>query len=186
MRSVSRRLYAAKVRVLRSCSPKAFLTDLVARTTRSRGPWLPRRLCCPPSSSLTMASSDTLAGSLWLIFFVHRVFALRSRMGCGRELPQFKQRVCSTAPSPVPRVAGRLLLVISSPTTMALSFFAKARRSTMSTRSGSSVVCVTRLQSSLHATARWIACPTPARTFTFELSPPGVASRRRRVYYAGT
>ena len=30
---------------------------------------------------------------------------------------------------------------------------------------------VTRLQSSLYATARWIACPPPARTFTFELSP---------------
>ncbi len=89
VRSTKHRLYAAKVRALRSCSPKAFLSDPLARTTRSRGPWLPGRLCCPPGSSLTMASSDTLACSLWLIFFVHRVLSLRLRMGCWRELPQF-------------------------------------------------------------------------------------------------
>ena len=44
----------------------------------------------------------------------------------------------------------------------------------------SALVCVTRLQSSLHATARWMACPSPERAFTYELpsleSPP---SRRR-------
>ena len=40
--------------------------------------------------------------------------------------------------------------------------------------------CVTRLQCSLHATARWFARPAPARTFTTELSPPRVAPQKRR------
>ena len=43
------------------------------------------------------------------------------------------------------------------------------------------VACVTRLQVSLYATARRLARPAPARTFTFELSSPVVAHRKRRV-----
>jgi hypothetical protein len=38
---------------------------------------------------------------------------------------------------------------------------------------GSRAGGVTRLQSSLHATARRIACPSPTRAFTPELSPAG-------------
>lgn len=43
------------------------------------------------------------------------------------------------------------------------------------------VACVTRLQVSLYATARRLARPAPARTFTFELSFPVVAHRKRRI-----
>jgi len=50
-------------------------------TTQSRDPWLSQRLCCPPGSSLTMVSSETLNISRRLIFFVLRVFALRTCMG---------------------------------------------------------------------------------------------------------
>lgn len=181
MRSAPHRLYVTKVLAPEPCSPRACRAGSVARTTRSRGPWLPGRFCCPPSSSLTMASSETLTCFLRLIFFVRRIFALRPRLGCRRELPQFKQRVCSTAPSPVPRLAGRLLLVISSPTTMALSFFAQARRPTVPTYSGPAWVGVSRLQSSLHATARRIACPSPARTFTYELSSLESPPSKRRI-----
>ena len=181
MRSTPHRLYAAKVRALRPCSPKAFSRVLLARTTRSRGPWLPGRLCCPPSSSLTMASSETLACFLWLIFFVHRIFALRPRMGCRRELPQFKltclfRRAISRTPAGWSVALGHFFT-----NHYGLTLLCTGSALNVSTRSGSSVVCVTRLQSSLHATARWIACPTPARTFTFELSPPEVASTRRRI-----
>lgn len=43
------------------------------------------------------------------------------------------------------------------------------------------VVCVTRLQSSLHGTAREMASPSSARSFTFELSPPESPPWRRRI-----
>src|SRR6187401_148223 len=42
-----------------------------AWSCQSRGPWLARGLCCPSGSSLTTASSETLASSRRLIFFVH-------------------------------------------------------------------------------------------------------------------
>jgi hypothetical protein len=182
MRSAPSRLYAATALALAPFGPKACLAGAVATTTRSRGPWLPGRFCCPPSSLLTMASSETLACFLWLISFVRRIFALRPRRGCRRELPQFKQRVCPTAPSPVPRLAGRLPLVISSPTTMGLALLCtgSAHNSSYALRVSASV-CVSRLQSSLHATARWIACPSPERTFTYELSSLESPPSRRRI-----
>ena len=181
MRSASHRLYAAKVRALTPYGPQACFAGSLTRTTRSRGPWLPGRLCCPPSSSLTMASSETLACFLWLIFFVHWIFALRPRMGCRRELPQFKltclfHRAISRTPAGWSVALGHFFT-----NHYGLALLRAGSAPSLSTRSGSSVVCVTRLQSSLHATARWIACPTPARTFTFELSPPEVASTRRRI-----
>jgi hypothetical protein len=50
---------------------------------------------------------------------------------------------------------------------------------------GSQVGSVTRLQRSRQATARRVVGPTPARAFTLELSPPQVASKRRRVWLHG-
>ena len=50
---------------------------------------------------------------------------------------------------------------------------------------GSCVGCLTRLQSSLYATARWLARPTPTRAFTSEL-PSGSSPRPNVEYnYAG-
>jgi hypothetical protein len=44
--------------------------NLLPWSIQSRGPWLLNRLCCPVESSLTMTSSETLATSCRLIFFV--------------------------------------------------------------------------------------------------------------------
>src|SRR6266487_1048282 len=49
----------------------------------------------------------------------------------------------------------------------------------------SQVESVTRLQSSLHGTAREIASPSSARTFTFELSPPESPPGGVEYNYAG-
>ncbi len=49
----------------------------------------------------------------------------------------------------------------------------------------SQVVCVTRLQSSLHGTARGMASPSSARSFTFELSPPESPLGGVEYNYAG-
>ena len=49
----------------------------IAGAFRSRGPWLGVGLFCPVASSLTMASSELLAGSRCVIAFRYRVFALR-------------------------------------------------------------------------------------------------------------
>ena len=38
-------------------------TTLPTSTRSPRGPWLTRRFCCPPGSSLTMASSEPLTGN---------------------------------------------------------------------------------------------------------------------------
>ena len=43
---------------------------ITKRTIQSRGPWLPSGLCCPARSLPSMASSETLAPSRRLIFFV--------------------------------------------------------------------------------------------------------------------
>jgi hypothetical protein len=65
-----------------------------------------------------------------------------------------------------------VLLVVSSPTVIAFAIFAVARQP-HPTRAGSHVGRVTRLQSSLYATARSLASPSPAKTFTIELPPDG-------------
>ncbi len=73
----------------------------------SRGPWLARELCCPPGSSLTMASSEKLSvppaslstSSRW-------VFAPRYGSSRYREAPQFTLRVFLPVPPSVPRRTG--------------------------------------------------------------------------------
>ena len=93
---------------------------------QSRGPWLACGLCCPAGSSLTMASSETLAPSRRLIFFVRRVFALRPRMGWMQELPHFAPRVFSFVPPSVPRQTQRLLMTVASPLALAFADGASA------------------------------------------------------------
>ena len=107
--------------------------------------------------------------SYCLIFFVQQVFALLPRMGWYRELPQFAQHIFSIVLYPVPRRSKRLLSAVASPFTLAFTLFGQAQL-THPKHAGSRLGRLTRLQISLYATARWIACPSPARTFTFELS----------------
>ena len=130
-------------------------------------------LCCRSGSSLNMASSESVCcSSRCLIFFVHRVFALRPRMGWGRQIPQFAPRICHTVPSSVPRRSIRVPVVVPSPNVIAFAKSVLARQPQSHARRFPRG-CVTRLRSSLYATARCFARPSPARTFTPELSPDG-------------
>ena len=89
-------LYGPQVLGWTSMAPRRKYIEVHLQTLSSRGPWLARRLCCPPGSMLTMASSEPLPTLPWLIVFVHG----RLWLGVG---PQFKLRVCSYMPPPVPR-----------------------------------------------------------------------------------
>ena len=117
-----------------------------------------------------MASAESVCPFQCLIFFVHWIFALRPRMGWCRQIPQFAPRIYKSVPSFVPRRSCRVHLVVSSPTVIAFTISAIARQP-HPTHAGSHVVRVTRLQSSLYATARSLASPSPAKAFTTELSP---------------
>ena len=145
----------------------------IRRSRQSRGPWLARGLCCPSGSSLTMASSETLAASRGLICFVHA--GLRPLTSSGRGNQSFPTFLCVSVPSchlPYPDGpcgCSRLLLHRRRwplPTLQRLGI-------RIATPVGSWVDSVTGLQSSLHATARRFACPSPTRTFTPELPPAG-------------
>jgi len=89
-------------------------------TILSRGPWLAGRFCCPARSWLTMASSEPLVTIRRLIFFVRRT--LGWRVG-----PQFKPRVCSCMPSPVPRWTGRVPVTVTTPTALVFVVSAETR-----------------------------------------------------------
>ena len=95
---------------------------------------------------------------------------LRPRMGWCRQIPQFAPRIYNSVPSSVSRRSCRVHLVVYSPTVIAFAISALARQP-YPTHAGSHVGTVTRLQSSLYATARRLDSPSPARTFTIELSP---------------
>jgi len=184
--TVAGRLYVAKAVVSGFYSASlrrgicATWRNPLTSAIQSRGPWLSCGLCCPAGSSLTMASSETLASSRRLIFFVRWVFALRPRMGWMRELPHFAPRVFPFVPPSVPRQTRRLPMAVPSPPAPAFAPFAVARRLHRRARRFPRGR-VTRLQSSLYATARKFAGPSPARTSTFELSPPQVTSKKRRI-----
>jgi hypothetical protein len=173
IRLASHSLYATKAIALCPCGPVGHVwRGELTMALQSRGPWLTDALCCRSGSLLTMASSETVQTSQCLIFFVHWVFALRSRMGWFGQVPQFAPRICNTVPPSVPRRSHRMHMVVSSPMIIAFAIFALAQQP-LPTRAGSHAGGVTRLQSSLNATARCLASPTPARTFTIELSPDG-------------
>jgi hypothetical protein len=112
---------------------------------------------------------------------IRTVLARRSCLGWLRELPQFTLRDCPCVPPSVPRWTGRLPVVVASPPVLAFAQLAQARRPRPA-HAGSRAESVTRLQSSLHAAARRLVSPSPTRAFTFELSPPGVAPTRRRIW----
>jgi len=166
-------LYTIKAANRCSCSPGGhFWRNRLNAAIQSRGPWLAQALCCRSGLSLTMASSESLCSFLCLIFFVHRILTLRPRMVWNRDIPQFTPHTCNPVPSSVPRRSCQVHMVVSSLTILAFAIFAVARQSLFHARRFSRGR-VTRLQSSLDATARNFACPSPARAFTTELSPDG-------------
>jgi len=164
-------LYTTKAANRCPCGPHGHVwRDRLDAAIQSRGPWLSGVLCCHTRSLLTMASSESVCPFQCLIFFVHWIFALRPRMGWDRQIPQFAPRIFNSVPSSVPRRPCRVHMVVSSPTVITFAISALARQP-HPTRAGSHAGCVTRLQSSLNATARSLVSPSPARTFTIELSP---------------
>ena len=166
-------LYATKAEKPCSCGPRACLTEPVVSTAFPvQRPLARRALCCRSRSSLNMASSESVCPFQCLIFFVHWIFALRPRMGWYRQIPQFAPRIYNSVPSSVPRRSCRVHLVVSSSTVIAFTQSAQARQPQIHARRFSRG-CVTWLQSSLYATARSLASPSPTRTFTTELSPDG-------------
>jgi hypothetical protein len=166
-------LYAAKAEKPCSYSPKAFPAEPDAsRALPVQRPLALQALCCRSGSSPNMASSEAVHPSRRLMFFVRQVFALRPRMGWNRQLPQFAPRTCHIVPTSVPRRSVQVHLVVPSPNVLAFATLASARQPLSHTRRFLRG-CVTRLRSSLYATARYLASPSPARTSTIELSPDG-------------
>lgn len=88
-------------------------------------------------------------------------FARRSCLGWCRELPQFNLHGCPYVPPSLPRWTEWLHAVVPWPSVLAFAHSVGARRP-QSTHAGTRVVPLTRLQSSLNATARRFASPTPA------------------------
>ncbi len=121
-------------------------------TIRSRGPWLLQRLYCPPVSSLTMTSSETVAPLPALLFFVREVSAHWLRPGSVQQLPQFTLFIFSPCRLPYPGFRNGCFRLF-------LHHFQWP--SSYPYRLGSSISrlpmvpggCLTRLQSSLYATA---------------------------------
>ena len=164
-------LYATKAENLCSCGPEGHVggTSYLS-AIQSRGPWLAFAFCCRNGSSLNMPSSETLHPYLCLISFVHSYFALRPRMGWHGEVPQFNPHIFHIVPSSVPRRLQQVHMVVASLLMIAFTTPVLVRQSQVHARRFSRGR-VTRLQSSLYATARCFASPSPARTFTSELSP---------------
>ena len=166
-------LYANKAVPLCFCGPFGHdWRNKIPTAIQSRGPWLAAVVCCHLRSWLTMASSESVCSFQCLIFFVHWIFALRPRMGCNRQIPPFAPRIYNSVPSSVPRRSCQVHLAVSFPTVIAFAKSVAARQPHPHTRRFSRGR-VTRLQSSLYATARSLASPSPARTFTTELPPDG-------------
>jgi len=146
-------------------------------TLPSRGPWLASGLFCPAGSSLTMTSSETLGSS-------EPTYAFAVRWYLRREVPQF------TPPVSFFRAVFRT--PVDRTTAPGFSFIVRFGLPHLCKRSASTSHAlrfrrgrVTRLQSSLHGTARKIASPAPARAFTFELSPPESPQKGVEYNYAG-
>jgi hypothetical protein len=112
-----------------------------------------------------MASSELLALSDRLICFAGR------SLPCGRgpEGPCFQLRILPSVPPSVPRQTGRP----KDDSTSARDSLRPNVRGSASAKlplESVHVGALTRLRSSLDAAARTVACPSPTRTFTFELS----------------
>lgn len=159
---------------LHACSPYRTCRSMSATGVSyvhswSRGPWLAGGLCCPTRSSLTMASSEPLGFSSRFRF--RTLYGRSLPVGGNREVPQFTLRVRSARAAfrtPVDRTGddcSRFRPHWPSPQS------GRARLPTVSTQVGSRVGGLSGLQSSLYATARTVAGPSPTRAFTFELSP---------------
>ena len=104
-----------------------------------------------------------------------------SRIRAGTE--RFPNLLCvsvSAVPPPVPRWTARLLVVVTSPRVLAFATFVLARHP-LSPRRRFSRRRVTRLQSSLNATARWSCSTFTDKAFYFRAFTPAITGRECRI-----
>ena len=159
------------------------LAGPLAKTLQSRGPWLASRLSSPAGSSLTMASCAPLDPSCRFMDYAAGLCpSICSGLG-SRGSPIYSACLC-------PRAVFRTPMDPA----VALGCFFTARSGLRRICTGSASTSphrrfscgrVTRLQIFLYGTARELACPSPPRTFTFELSPPESPLRDVEYHYAG-
>jgi hypothetical protein len=164
-------LYATPAAISGTCGPfrHACRRPLIP-ALQSRGPWLAARLCCPSRSTLTTASSATLDPTTALSASSSRPYPTTWYGLVSRASPLYS--VCLSLRAIFRTPAFRMAAFDCSFTTRTGLHPFCTGSAPASHAVGSRVGCVTRLQSSLHATARRVARPSPTRAFTFELSPP--------------
>jgi len=180
-------LYAAKAMISSTYGPYGHdrrCPLIPALQSRGPWPWLAAGLCCPSRSMLTTASSETLVPTT----------ALSS--SSSRLRPTTLYGLVTRA-SPIYSVCLSLRAAFRTP-----AFRTAACDCSFTARTGLNHLCtgsapavprrrfsrgrVTRLQSSLNATARRVARPSPTRTFTFELSSQESPPRNVEYNYTGT
>ena len=127
-----------------------------------------------------MASSELLARSRRLMI------SPNGSLPCGRwpEGPCFQLRILLVVPPSVPRRTRRRK-TIERPSVVAFARMRGARRPRLSHLNRNVWAALSRLQSSLYAAARRVACPSPTRTFTFELSFHESPHQNVEYNYAG-
>jgi hypothetical protein len=134
----------------------------------SSGPWLPDRLYCPASSSLTMATSAPLSATRRIMDYSVR---LRDQPASHRGSPIYSANPFIPCRCPYPGGPG------DCAQRWLHRRFCLRRISTDSTTTSptapNQVGSVTGLQHSLYAAAWDVASPASARTFTTELSWAG-------------
>ncbi len=112
------------------------------------------------------------SGLLPLTYYLIQRVSVAQLLPTGRpEVPQFTLRVCTHVPHSVPRRTARLLVTVTSSRILAFAIFVVARRPLVH-KIRFIVVCVTRLQVSLYATARWVCSPCPGQDFYFRAFIP--------------
>ena len=152
---------------------------------QSRGPWLARGFCGPAGSSLTMASSETLA-PLPATYALYAGSSPDGLVWAGRErFPNLLRLSLPAVPPSVPRWTDRVPVAVPSSIALAFACFAEARHPHLSPAVGSRGGCVTRLQSSLHATARQDCWPFTDKDGYTRAFARRVAPNERRVSLCG-
>ena len=121
-------------------------------TAQSRGPWLGSGLCCPTASMLTMASSESLTSSRSLMSSRPRLCAPVESAPDARASPLYSALLCQRAAFYTP-VKRALAFGCCFRTHRSLRLFRRGSAFT-SPRRRFSRGRLTRLQSSLNATAR--------------------------------
>ena len=121
-------LYATKAVATCSYSPSGHVRrSPVPSAIQSRGPWLSGALCCRSRSSLTMASSETLALPYRFMDYYDRSLPYGLVWAEDERLPNLLRMSVSTVPPSVPRWTGGVSSAVSSSPVIAFAISAQAR-----------------------------------------------------------